>query len=651
MFKKIDSAYTHQFSTKSDGLYSVSIIASCEKKNYLRVEIDGLALKGISQKKRNEFFNIPPSWNGNELKGESKTVIFVLKLSQGSHALKFIPKGEAEIESEPAIFSLSENGIITLLRDVQSEERDCQPWISVVLVNLPLEILDVSVTCKKKFLDSDDVKLIIDEKVQKNKQSILRGKNWRWLGRQMKGKTETERFYLNFSTGVHYIELWADRTPMLEFMELEVGDGGTNVGGYKNRDLEWWKKWKPIKIYDYKGISGNEDYNQYDDLILEATAQWNMEFFSDLFPPEEPLDPNLVKAMIFQESRVGNDPNGKINIMQVGNFDDPSLSVLNNVSKKPENELKNGELWRVDYKGMAKVNTVYDSVYWGVRWLYHRAQWIGNDNKRYWFPWKEAVKRYGPGTSGYVENVFNIYLDGVDKRKSESPIKLWLFLFLLFFGVFFSVLQYHKHSIKVAVLDTFTQEQRIYINDVDIKTKWPGGRLFLAVIVRDEDWWENVVVGKYYHGKIEWLIVPNEITEQSILSASFSYLKPFSRTVLEIYGETHMGHGNFYVFTIENSNLKLSLKTPAVDYNPDISWSPDNLKKYGYGQCGEVMRGGKLSHYLKDVDGDNSLEVILSGKEDIICEDILNGTTENIRVASNPIYKVFYLPKLLALNP
>lgn len=232
----------------------------------------------------------------------------------------------------------------------------------------------------------------------------------------------------------------------------------------------------------------------------------------------------------------------------------------------------------------------------------------------------------------------------------NSPIKLWLFLFLLFSGVFFSVLQYHKYSIKVAVLDTFTQEQRVYINDVDIKTKWPGGKLFLAVIVRDEDWWEDVIVGEYYHGKIKWSIAPNEITEQSILSANFSYLKPFSKTMLEIYGETHMGHGNFYVFTIENSDLKLSLKTTAVDYNPDIGWSPDNLKKYGYGQCGEVIRGGKLSHYLKDVDGDNIPEVVLSGTEDIICENILDGTIEEIKVASNPIYKVFYLSKHLSLK-
>ncbi|MEK7065008.1 MAG: hypothetical protein AAB963_01045 [Patescibacteria group bacterium] len=618
MFQKLLNPFKYQFSVNSDDLYSISISAVCKKKNYLRVEIDGVALKGILPKSRNEFFNIPSSWNGNELKNIAKTVVFVIKLSKGNHNLNFIPRGQAEIILEPTITKLNNAGLITILKDVQSEERNCQPWITVALIDISILVLDISASCQKRFLDSDDVKLIIDGKIQKNAKSILRGKNWFWRGWQLKGKTQISRFDLNFPSGVHFIELWADRTPMLGSLELEVGGERTGVGGYKNRDLGWWKKSKPVKAYTY--------------------------------PPEEPLDPNLVKAMIFQESRVGNDSDGKLNIMQVGNPGDPSLDVLNNASKKPENELKNGELWQVDYSGMAKVNTVYDSIYWGVRWLYHRAQWIGNDNKRYWFPWKEAVKRYGPGTSEYVENVFNIYLDGVDKRRGESPIKLWLFLFFLFSSVFFSVLQYHKYSIKIAVLDTFTQEQRVYINDVDIKTKWPGGNLFLATIERDKDWWEDLKVGKYINGRIEWLRFPEEIVEQSVLAVGFSRLKIFLRPGIWVYGETHMGHGNFYVFTIENSNLKLSLKTPAVDYNPDIRWSPDNLKKYGYGQCGEIIRGGKLSHYLKYVDGDNIPEVVLSGMEDIICENVLDDKIEEIRVASNPIYKIFYLPKHLSLK-
>ena len=189
--------------------------------------------------------------------------------------------------------------------------------------------------------------------------------------------------------------MWAGRTPVGIF-GIRVGGERTGVGGYKNRDLGWWKKSKPVKAYTY--------------------------------PPDEPLDPYLVKAMIFQERRVGNDPNGKLNIMQVGNLGDPSLEFLNNLTKNPEYELKNGKLWRVDYKGVAKVNTVYDSIYWGVSGYTTGHNGLATITNAIGFLGKRRL-RYGPGTSEYVENVFNIYLDGVDKRRGESPIKLWLFIF------------------------------------------------------------------------------------------------------------------------------------------------------------------------------------------------------------------------------
>ena len=108
------------------------------------------------------------------------------------------------------------------------------------------------------------------EKSRKTPNQSCAAKTGFWRGWLTKGKTQISRFDLNFPSGVHFIELWADRTPMLGSLELEVGGERTGVGGYKNRDLGWWKKSKPVKAYTY--------------------------------PPEEPLDPNLVKAMIFKRA-------------------------------------------------------------------------------------------------------------------------------------------------------------------------------------------------------------------------------------------------------------------------------------------------------------------------------------------------------------
>lgn len=134
--------------------------------------------------------------------------------------------------------------------------------------------------------------------------------------------------------------------------------------------------------------------------------------------------------MIFQESRVGYDKNnnGEINVIQVGNYGDASLDVLNGRGKKMEYELKNSKLWKVNYEGKAKVEKPFDSIYWGVRWLYHKAQGITMDNKRYWLSWREAVKRYGPPNEKYSNNIWDIYTKGIDK-KGKSLIRLW-FIFI-----------------------------------------------------------------------------------------------------------------------------------------------------------------------------------------------------------------------------
>ena len=47
---------------------------------------------------------------------------------------------------------------------------------------------------------------------------------------------------------------------------------------------------------------GGEDYNRYDDIFSEVVAYWNDEFTRFTDTPDEPLDPNLVKAMAYQES-------------------------------------------------------------------------------------------------------------------------------------------------------------------------------------------------------------------------------------------------------------------------------------------------------------------------------------------------------------
>jgi hypothetical protein len=170
----------------------------------------------------------------------------------------------------------------------------------------------------------------------------------------------------------------------------------------------------------------NDKFNKYDEEIARAVGYWNGFFLSQRYPPPELLDPNLVKAMIYVESRLGYGISSTghpslPDIMQVGNPGDPALRVLNNDKNKPtESEAYSGRITAVDYKGDVRVTTSYESVHWGVRWLYHKAQDIDINGKQVWYSWREAVNRYGPGKETYTETVWNLYKYGKDPDSGKA---------------------------------------------------------------------------------------------------------------------------------------------------------------------------------------------------------------------------------------
>lgn len=193
-------------------------------------------------------------------------------------------------------------------------------------------------------------------------------------------------------------------------------------------------------MYSYKGVNGNEDYNRFDLEIIEMTNYWNNVFFNQQYPPPELLNPNLIKAMIYIESRMGyyesNSYSAYPDIMQVANSANPAIHTLNNdgwmdqntdrVTREyewKEGKGKEGEI--LDYNGEANGNTPKESIKWGIRWLYHKAQGITHQGTRYWRQWNEAVQNYNTeGNIEYEKAVYDAYRRGADKRNKKYPLKL-----------------------------------------------------------------------------------------------------------------------------------------------------------------------------------------------------------------------------------
>ena len=201
--KKITNITKISFSVNKYGLYSIIITARCQQRQDLRVEIDNLKLREIPPENKPQWNNIPPSWNGADFKGLTKTVIFIIKLNKGEHVLTFIPTQEATVE-EFKVEHISDPQNLQFNPEAQAEDGDRRPWYTFALIDLSLNGFTAKFNLKKRFIDSDDVKVIVDGNIKRNDRSVLH-KFWYFFTSFFTDENQTETFTENLPSGIHYI--------------------------------------------------------------------------------------------------------------------------------------------------------------------------------------------------------------------------------------------------------------------------------------------------------------------------------------------------------------------------------------------------------------------------------------------------------------
>ena len=235
---KITGPYHHTVQISKSGLVAVFISARCKSKKQsdshndedLRVEINGARFREIPPEKNIQLFNIPPSFNGSKLKGLKKTVIFLTVLPKGENIISLIPQNSAFVE-EIKVQALSSAQNLHLEINQQAEDGDRRPWYTFALINLPLQRFSVETTVQKRFWDSDDVKIIVDGDVKRNIEDgkhifwyivggVLGWIIYRLVGKKKKIKAEFDEL---LDSGTHYVEVHADRKPILHNVELDFG--------------------------------------------------------------------------------------------------------------------------------------------------------------------------------------------------------------------------------------------------------------------------------------------------------------------------------------------------------------------------------------------------------------------------------------------
>lgn len=259
--KKLTELSDYRFHIAESGIYSISIAARCRSGEQiqkrggedLQIEIDRRAFREIPLISKPQYQDIPASWNGTLLKGAKQTVIFILHLQTGEHTITFIPQEGAAIEQKPVISRVQDPAAISFDPQEQAEDGDRRPWVTFAFIDLPLQSFSIDASVWWHWRDGDDIKLIIDGEVQKNTSPLsVFHRNWLWSAFPFLNGRQEKTFSPALPQGVHYIELWADRTPTLHHARF-------NLNGGANPVLRAKVLWDPAKLRPAPRI-GPEDF-------------------------------------------------------------------------------------------------------------------------------------------------------------------------------------------------------------------------------------------------------------------------------------------------------------------------------------------------------------------------------------------------------
>ena len=234
--KAITRPYSCEFSLDEEALCLIEIIASAKSwKQNLK--------SGRSFFKDDDFFlfldnqeittsintkkDACSAWNGNELKGLKKTVLVAANLRQGKHTITLKPDKSPYIEAIVISKIEEKNQIIYIpINNNPAQKSEGRPWLSYIVLDLFITNISITAQANKNRKDDDDLKLLINGKIQKNKDNKSH-KDWYWCGKILKGKEKSFNQDVNLKIKQFNIDLYSDETPRLSKIEIGIKSGET----------------------------------------------------------------------------------------------------------------------------------------------------------------------------------------------------------------------------------------------------------------------------------------------------------------------------------------------------------------------------------------------------------------------------------------
>lgn len=338
--KKISKEFDYGFELEKNGLYLIEITVSCKswlqnlikfvsffKDDDLTVKIDNIEFPKLDGCRG--LFDGEVAWNGNNLKGLKKTNVFLIYLTKGQHTIQFLVNQKPYLENIKIYSVKNQNfDLVDILKDNNpAEDGNRRQWLTIILTSLPLKNLFITTKAEKNKRDDDDIKLIINNKIQKNTESKAH-KYWYWCGRTLKGNTkEFSLLKSDINTlprGMHYIELWADGMPRLEKIIIDLGEKidfrtkAKVVWGYTHLRkkpttkseaiFEKINKGEQVIVLE-KAVKGERYRNEANDKLLSTNRWHKVEhqsqtgFIYSLALEVEREDKETIQKMIIEKSK------------------------------------------------------------------------------------------------------------------------------------------------------------------------------------------------------------------------------------------------------------------------------------------------------------------------------------------------------------
>jgi len=231
--KKVTKNFSYRFAVEKAGIYAIVVGARAKswiqntikfisffRDDNLAIKINEISFPNLSNNK--EIFNGEASWNGNKLKGLQQINLIVVSLKKGEQNLYFLASGSPILDLIEIYRVEGNDFVIQPAEKYGVEEGNRRPWFKILTADVGVKTIFVKASAGvKKNEDDDDLQIKIDGVRVENKM-LKAHKCWYWCGRVLRGESRAFEKDLNFQSGVHYLEFWADGSPNLQEIKLDI---------------------------------------------------------------------------------------------------------------------------------------------------------------------------------------------------------------------------------------------------------------------------------------------------------------------------------------------------------------------------------------------------------------------------------------------